>query len=91
MHVEDSSKKLSAIDEVLLRAVAKSGRVSTETASNTLTYTYLLRSLKRGCKIVTPRDLHGTLQQQSVFAESWSTQSFCVRGTVGKHDGVEKS
>ena len=85
MHVEDSSKKLSAIDEVLLRAVAKSGRVSTETASNTL------RSLKRGCKIVTPRDLHGTLQQQSVFAESWSTQSFCVRGTVGKHDGVEKS
>ena len=62
MHVEDSSKKLSAIDEVLLRAVAKSGRVSTETASNTL------RSLKRGCKIVTPRDLHGTLQQQSVFA-----------------------
>ena len=86
MHVEDSSKKLSAVDEVLLRAVAKSGLCIHRDCIQKVS-----AGLKRGCKIVTPRDLHGTLQQQSVFAESWSTQSFCVRGTVGKHDGVEKS
>ena len=48
MHVEDSSKKLSAVDEVLLRAVAKSGLCIHRDCIQKVS-----AGLKRDCKIAT--------------------------------------